>query len=259
MKAVAQTGRRAITKEGGSSFRRPHLAFVPALGVVMCLHTQPAVAQTSSLGARQRIADAGKVEAKSPRESLPRPRNLVYEKYGWTSMPPSPSKAFRPGDLITIIIREQRKWEADADLETKKKFDIRSELDAFFKPTQGGLGAAGFRRGKPNVDYTFDQKFKTEGDSSREDKLTTRLTARILDVKPNGLLVLEGRAKIVHDEESSQITLTGTCRKEDITADNTVLSTQIADKQVVVSNAGALKSAATRGWITKLLDALKPI
>lgn len=227
--------------------------------MVMLYPISMSYGQTSSLGARQRIADAGKVEEKSPREAPPRPRNLVYEKYGWTVMAPTPPKAFRPGDLITIIVREQRQWEADSDLETKKKFDIRSELDAFFKPTDGGLGAAGFRRGKPNVDYTFDQKYKSEGDSSREDKLTTRLTARILDVKPNGLLVLEGRAKIVHDEESSQITLTGTCRKEDVTADNTVLSTQIADKQVVVSNAGALKSAATRGWITKLLDALKPI
>lgn len=216
-------------------------------------------AQTSSLGARQRIADAGKVEERTPREALPRPRNLVYEKYGWTAMAPTQPKAFRPGDLITIIVREQRQWEADSDLETKKKFDIRSELDAFFKPIDGGLGSSKFTRGKPNVDYAFDQKYKTEGDSSREDRLTTRLTARILDVKPNGLLVLEGRAKIVHDEESSQITLTGTCRKEDITADNTVLSTQIADKQVVVTNAGALKSAATRGWITKLLDVLKPI
>jgi flagellar L-ring protein precursor FlgH len=216
-------------------------------------------AQTSSLGARQRQVDSNKPEEKLPREAPPRPRNLVYEKYGWTAMTPMPSKTFRPGDLVTIIVREQRQWEADADLETKRKFDIKSELDAFFKPIDGGLGAAGFRRGRPNVDYTFNQKYKSEGDSSREDRLTTRLTARILDVKPNGLLVLEGRATIVHDEESSQITLTGTCRKEDITADNTVLSTQIADKQVVVTNSGALKSAATRGWITKLLDALKPI
>ncbi len=221
--------------------------------------TAHAKAQTSSLGARQRLTDAGKVEEKPAREALPHPRNLVYEKYGWTVMPPVPPKAYRPGDLITIIVREQRKWEADSDLETKKKFDVKSELDAFFKPINGGLGSSNFSRGKPNVDYNFDQKFKTEGDSSREDKLTTRLTARILDVKPNGLLVLEGRAKIVHDEESSQITLTGTCRKEDITADNTVLSTQIADKQVVVSNEGALKATATRGWITKLLDVLKPI
>ncbi len=232
---------------------------VATMALCLAVDLLPAAAQVSSLGARKRIDDADKPAERIPREAAPRPRNLVYEQYGWISRTPAPPKAFRPGDLITIIVREQRKWEADSDLETKKKFDVKSELDAFIKPTAGGLGSADFRRGKPNVDYTFDQKYKTEGDSSREDKLTTRLTARILDVKPNGLLVLEGRAKMTHDEEVSEITLTGTCRKEDITADNTVLSTQIADKAVVVSNSGALRSAATRGWVTKLLDLLKPI
>ncbi len=226
--------------------------------LALCVHGQRVMAQTSSLGALKRAEQGEKPVEKIAREAPPRPRNYIYERFGWISTTPLPPKTFRPGDLLTIIIREQRKWEADADLETKKKFDVGSQLDAFIKFTQGGVGAADFRRGKPNIDYKFDQKLKNEGDSSREDKLTTRLTATIIDVKPNGLLILEGRAKMTHDEEISEITLTGTCRKEDVTADNTILSTQIANKQVEVSNAGALRSAATRGWIPKLLDWLKP-
>jgi flagellar L-ring protein precursor FlgH len=218
-----------------------------------------ATAQTSSLGAKKRLADAGKPVEKVAREAPPRPRNFVYERFGWTASTPLPPKTFKPGDLLTIIVREQRKWEADADLQARKKYDVKSELDAFANLTQGGIGAAAFRRGKPTIDYIFDQKLRNKGDSSREDKLATRLTARIIDVKPNGLLVLEGQAKMTHDEEVSEITLTGTCRKEDVTADNTVLSTQIADKEVVVTNAGALRAVASRGWIPKLLDWLKPI
>ncbi len=217
------------------------------------------VAQTSSLGARQREEDAGKPIQLPTREAPARPRNYVYEQFALTAEKPILPKTFKPGDLVTIIIREQRKWEADADLETKKQFDIKSQLDAFFKPIDGGLGATTFDRGKPNVNYRFDQKLKSEGDSQRQDRLTTRLTARIIDVKPNGLLVLEGRAAIKHDEEFSEITLTGICRKEDVSADNSVLSTQIADKVLHIENEGALRASASRGWITKLLDLLKPI
>ena len=231
----------------------------PALMLVWCACTSPAIAQTSSLGAQKRALEVGKPVEKVAREAPPRSRNYVYERFGWTASTPLPPKTFRPGDLLTIIVREQRKWEADADLQTKKKYDVKSELDEFIKLTQGGIGAADFRRGKPNIDYSFNQKLKNTGDSSREDKLITRLTSTIIDVKPNGLLVVEGRAKMTHDEEISEITFTGTCRKEDVTADNTVLSTQVADKEVVVSNAGALRSVATRGWIPKLLDWLKPI
>ncbi len=195
---------------------------------------------------------------KEAREAPPRPRNATYDEFSWISVPPRRPKKFKPGDIVTIIIRERRRWEADADLETRKRFDLRSELDAFLKVTGGGVGAAAFRRGKPTIDYRLNQKLRNEGDTSREDELTLRLAATIIDVKPNGLLVLEGRARIVHDEEISVITVTGSCRMQDVTADNTILSTQIADKEVVVDNEGALRAASTRGWILKLIDWLKP-
>lgn len=219
----------------------------------------PAAAQTSSLGARQRQVDNGRPVEQPTREAPARPRNFVYERYALTAEKPVLPKTFKPGDLVTIIIREQRKWEADSDLETKREFDVTSQLDAFFKPIDGGLGATTFKRGQPNVDYRLDRELKTEGDSQREDSLTTRLTAKIIDVKPNGLLVLEGRAQIQHDEEVSEVTLTGMCRKEDVTGDNTVLSTQIADKALKVSNQGALRAASSRGWVSKLLDWVNPI
>jgi flagellar L-ring protein precursor FlgH len=229
-----------------------------ALILVLSSGVAQAPAQTSSIGARNRTVDAATIPKMPPREAPQIPRNATYEHYSWITLRPVPPKKYKVGDLITIIVRERRRFEADADLETKTKFDILSELDAFLKFTDGGVGEATFTRGKPNVDFRFDKRHKTEGDTIRRDSLTMRLAGKIIDVKPNGLLVLEARARVQHDEEISTITLTGTCRKEDVTADNTVLSTQIAEKNVVVQNKGAIRDASTRGWIHKLLDLLKP-
>jgi flagellar L-ring protein FlgH len=225
---------------------------------LLALLTSSIAAQTSSIGAKERERRAESPDPVPAREAPLRPRNGVYEIHSWiTSSPPEP-KTFRPGDLLTIIVRERKQWKADADLETKNKWDVKSELQDFTKFTDGGVGASPFRRGNPNINYKYETKLRNEGDSSRDDSLTTRLTARIIDVKPNGQLVIEGRASITHDDEVTEITITGVCRKEDVTADNTVLSTQIADKDVVVENEGALRSSASRGWVTKLLDLLKP-
>lgn len=237
--------------------RRTALVCAPCF--VFSVLAAEANAQVSSLGIRQQRAQANAMPAPAARESAAAPRNPVYEQFAWITLPPAPPRKFRPGDLLTIVVREQRQYKADADLETKRQFDVKSELDAFIKPTAGGIGSSAFRRGKPNIDYKFDQKLKTEGDTSREDRLTTRMTGKIIDVKPNGLLVIEARARVQHDDEISVITLTGTCRKDDVTADNTVLSTQIADKNVAVHNEGALRGASRRGWVTRLLDLLKPI
>lgn len=217
-----------------------------------------AAAQQSSIGSKIRHEQETRKIKNLTREVASQPSNAVYLKHSWISVPPPKPKTFSPGDLLTIIIRERRQWKADADLETKKKYDLTSEIAAFFKLTGGGVGASNFRRGLPKLDLAMDQKFKGEGDTSRQDSLTTRLTTKIIDVKPNGLLVFEGRAQITHDDEVSTITITGTCRKEDVTADNSVLSTQIADKNIIIDNKGALRSASSRGWIPKILDLLKP-
>jgi flagellar L-ring protein precursor FlgH len=216
-------------------------------------------AQTSSLGAKQRKEETAQTPPMTPRETPQIKRNAVYDRYSWITLKPPPPKTFKVGDLITIIVREQRQFKADAELETKREFDARSELDAFIKHIEGGLGAAAFRRGKPNIDFKFDTELKTEGDTAREDRLIFRLSGKVIDVKPNGSLVIEAKARVQYDSEISTIALTGVCRKEDVTADNTVLSTQIADKNVVVTNEGAIRAASRRGWITRLLDLLKPI
>ena len=162
-------------------------------------------------------------------------------------------------DLITVVVRQSVKYEADADLSTEHAYDIKTEFEAFAKLVDGGLAPVTWSRGKPNIDVTYDDKLENKGDTKREDQLTTRLTVKIIDVKPNGQLLLEGRGLIEHNDETSKITITGICRKEDITADNTVLSTQIADVVIRVKNKGALRNAAKRGWLTKFYDAIRPL
>lgn len=225
---------------------------------IVCGWTSVASAQKSSLGAQARDEARNKPEPVPSREAPKTPHNAVYEQHSWITLPTPPPRTYKPGDLLTIIIRETRKWEADADLNTRKQWDLNSELSAFIKFINGNLGSADFKRGQPNIDYSWKDETRSKGDSKREDSLTTRLTAKIIDVKPNGTLVLEGRARLVHDEEYSEITITGVCRKEDVTPDNTILSTQLANKEVLISNKGALRAAAARGWARKLIDMLKP-
>lgn len=214
--------------------------------------------QVSSLGERARRARAGKIRELPTREAPKINRNATYDEYSWIATKRQVAKTFEVGDLITIIVRERRIYEADADLQSKKQLDISSELQAMFNLTDKGIGAASFRRGKPTVEYKFENKLRNKGDTSREDRLTARLTGKIVDVKPNGVLILEAKARMQHDDEISVMTLTGHCRKEDVTADNTILSTQIGGKNIVVKTEGALRAISSRGWFLRLFDWITP-
>jgi len=231
----------------------------PALGQTTSLRARCASTQPSFSTGETPVPHGRPVPQASGREAPAYEGNRTLEKHSLIAVAVTPPKTFKVHDLITVIVRQQRKFESDADQDSKRKFELQSELDAFLKFTGGGVGAAEFRRGKPNVDYKYDSKVTNEAGKNREDKLTTRITAEIIDVKPNGNLVLQATAELRFDEEKNRMTLTGTCRQTDVTPDNTVLSTQLADLMIKDENAGAVKDGSSRGWLTRTLDLLKPI
>lgn len=162
-------------------------------------------------------------------------------------------------DLVTIIVREDKSAVSDAKTTLDKKWDVTSELRQWIRLTdEHKLVPQEFPQGNPAVDFTFDDKWEGSGKVDRKDSLITRITAEVLDVKPNGNLVLEARKSIKLDEEEQEITLTGVCRSRDVTAQNTVLSTQLADVQIGIEHSGAARDAARRGWLKRAVDFVRP-
>ena len=86
--------------------------------------------------------------------------------------------------------------------------------------------------------------------------MTTRLTGQIIDIKPNGLLVVEAHTHIQNDDEIQDIKVTGTWREEDVAIDNTVLSTQGYGVRIEKVHEGELRKASKKGLFTKILDTL---
>jgi flagellar L-ring protein precursor FlgH len=171
--------------------------------------------------------------------------------------PPEP-RQIRVHDLLTIIVREDKQSQTNAKLESDKTWEIQSALKKWFRIHDDRL-IASFPPGDPGVDFDFDSEYEGEGKVKRKDSLITRITASVIDVKPNGTLILEAKKTIEVDEDTQVYTLTGVCRSEDITAQNTVLSTQLADAHIAVRHTGPARDAARRGWLMRLFDWLRPL
>lgn len=202
---------------------------------------------------------------RGPREPVagdpPPPKNPVLLAVSPIAVHAPQPRKFKVHDLITIVIREDKRSVSDAKLKSEKKWTVDSELAKWFRlNSHGNLTGQIFVEGPtPGVDFQFDSKYDTKGKVDRVDSFTARITAEIVDVKPNGNLVLEATKEIRIDDEQQVVKLTGVCRGEDVSAQNSILSTQLADARIDVHHSGAARDAARRGWIMRLFDFLRPI
>jgi len=175
-----------------------------------------------------------------------------------TMVEPPPPRTFALHDLVTIIVDETTRAEADQSLDTKKDYKLDGSIEAF--PSLAELAELRLVTGgrTPVVEWQANHKsdYKGDGQYERTDRLVVRITAEVIDVKPNGNLVVEAKKTVVKDDEEQVIVLSGTCRGDDVTDDNTILSTQLADLHVAVHNEGQVKKASEKGLIPRVLDTL---
>ncbi len=172
---------------------------------------------------------------------------------------PSPRK-FALHDLVTIIVRESVSNNTRSSLTTEKDFQQEGKINAIPKFRIQDLVDLQIRQAtldeKPEINLEFNNEFEGNGTHQQRSTFTARITARIIDIKPNVTLVLEARKSIKTDNDQFSMVLTGTCRREDITASNTVLSTELYDLFIVKQHEGELHKATKKGPLTKLFEAI---
>lgn len=170
------------------------------------------------------------------------------------SEPEPPS--FEKHDLITIIVREASQAVSEQGLETDKEYGLAGEIP-YYPSAQAGIQLfLGKSELLPQLEVVAEKEFLGEGEYEREDYLTGRLTAEVIEVLPNGNLVLEANTFIRNDEETMQMQLTGICRPEDVSAANTLVSNQIHDLNISKLHGGEVAKSAEKGIISKVLDAV---
>lgn len=111
----------------------------------------------------------------------------------------------------------------------------------------------------PNVASDSSNTFNGSGSKQKSDRVQATIAARIVDILPSGNLVIEGNREIVVDQEKQSITVHGIIRQKDIDAENTVLSTAIADAQISYSGNGIITDANKKGWLSNLLEWIWPL
>lgn len=189
----------------------------------------------------------------------PELRRGRLQGFSFYAVPEPEPKVIRKHDLVTVIVREESAFKHEGSTDLQKQAAIDAKIEEFLKFDLANFALSGAALANPpSLKASANRSFQGEASVDRTDSVTFRIQAEVIDVKPNGTLVLQARKRIQTDEEVQILVLTGTCRAEDITPDNTILSTQLHDQDLRKSHEGAVRDRTKRGGASRLLDAMDP-
>jgi flagellar L-ring protein precursor FlgH len=157
----------------------------------------------------------------------------------------------RAGDLVTILVDEQSTADKSGETKLNRNSDFATSI---IPPSGAGPITRILDRfslsGKGNSDY--DGKAST----TRSDRATGQITAKIMRVLDNGNLVIEGRRLVVANDEAQTLVVSGVVRSQDVGPDNTVRSSAIADAEVRLEGRGTVSDRQRPGYLQRLFDLL---
>jgi flagellar L-ring protein FlgH len=161
------------------------------------------------------------------------------------------------GDIITIIVQENNAASRQNNTRTAKKTGIDASISSFlYSPQASGLLT---KRGKlPALKADARTEFEGGGAINNAERLTARIAVRVIDVLPNGNLVIEGRRETAFSGEKQDAILRGVVRQEDIQANNTVFSYHVADSTIQFVSRGTISDNQRKGWFTRVWEKVTP-
>jgi flagellar L-ring protein precursor FlgH len=161
-------------------------------------------------------------------------------------------------DIVTVVISETATVISDGLMDRKKKaygdlilkdWVLLKGL-ALVKDPQSG--------GEPHVRGEVDNKMRSEAQLETKDLMKFKIACNVVDIRPNGNLIIEGRREIRNNNETWQYSMTGEVRPRDILPNNTVQSENVAEMKLHKREAGHVRDGYRRGWLLKWLDAVQP-
>jgi flagellar L-ring protein precursor FlgH len=176
-------------------------------------------------------------------------------------------KARRVNDLVTILINESTSAQKTASSKASRDSSTNYGVDNFFGmntdfniqnlPLINGFYKAG-NVFSPSVKGSAKSDFKGDGDTERTGKITGTITAKVVEVLPNGNLVIESRKEVIVNNEKEILVLRGIIRPDDISPNNTIYSQYVADAQIYLVGEGTLGDKQSQGWLVRFLDKIWP-
>ncbi len=179
--------------------------------------------------------------------------SFIYRK-----LPPEQEmRELKVNDIVTVLVDYRTSLLSEGDAQARKTNNFNAFLNDWVKFTGKDLTPDPQPNGPLAVSGNLQSQYRVQSDMELRDQLTFRIASHIVDIQPNGNLVIEGHRTIRNNDEIWQQSLTGIVRRTAIGPDRTVRSDEIADLRIEKREMGFIRDAYKRGWLQLWYDKWK--
>jgi flagellar L-ring protein precursor FlgH len=177
----------------------------------------------------------------------------------YTYQPPVPTRVLRVNDIVSIRVEEIAQMIAQGNTTSRKTINFDAVLQDWIRMVGvDTIKPAPQSNGDPRVRFNENEVYRGDSTMRLAEQLTFNIAARIVDIQPNGNVVLEARKTIEQSDNRFEASLSGICRAEDIGPNNVVLSRHIYDLKINRQDSGHVRDGYSRGWLSKWYARIKP-
>ncbi|HEV2645740.1 MAG TPA: flagellar basal body L-ring protein FlgH [Acidobacteriaceae bacterium] len=149
-------------------------------------------------------------------------------------------RAMRPHDLISVVVSESLAASTDGTVKSSRASNASSAITGLIGPLHAGNALQNL------VNQNSAAGLSAQGTSATNSSLTTTFGGQVLDVLPNGMLVIEAARQVEFSQQTQTIVLRGLVRPEDISQQNQILSTAISSMELQVRGKGIVNDYTRR-------------
>jgi flagellar L-ring protein precursor FlgH len=200
--------------------------------------------------------DSSLFQRGAPAEGLP---PLTLDTGSYLYRKPEPPKVLVKHDIVTIVVNVNSRVLSEGDVQNRKQANLDAVLKSWIKFDDGNLVPDSQSQGDPRINGQWNSQYRAEADLETRDSLTFTIASEVVDIRPNGNLVVEARRTIQINDVTWEQSLTGVIRREDVTPDNKVQSEDIHDLHIQKREMGQVRDGYRRGWLVRFFDKLQPI
>ena len=186
------------------------------------------------------------------------PPTALLGGVSWTYQPAPPTRVFRKNDVVTIRVDEITRVAAEGIADNRKRTLYEAILTDWIRLTDFRLRPDPQTNGDPAIGAESNSLYRAQSTVESRESMAFNIAATIVDIRPNGNMLLEARKKIRVNDNLWETSLTGLCRAEDIAPDNIVLSKDLIDLEIQKEDRGQVRDGYKRGWFQRWWDSVQP-